>query len=133
MSSSSRGISKFDITGGPNPSFSEESATVYVTQWGRNPLRPASKVPVEKSNSTQEGANICPGISGERKSQMKRYTLHLVSLFSLALAMACLIPQRAAADDDDPPGRVARLGFVRGNVSSEPAGTEDWVSAVINR
>jgi len=64
---------------------------------------------------------------------MKRYTLHLVSLLSLALAMACLIPQRAAADDDDPPGRVARLGFVRGNVSFEPAGTEDWVSAVINR
>ena len=64
---------------------------------------------------------------------MKRYTLHLVSLLSLALAMTCLTPQRAAADDDDPPGRVARLGFVRGNVSFEPAGTEDWVSAVINR
>jgi hypothetical protein len=64
---------------------------------------------------------------------MKRDTLHLVSLFSLALAMACLIPQRAAADDDDPPGRVARLGFVRGTVSFEPAGTEDWVSAVVNR
>ena len=64
---------------------------------------------------------------------MKRHTLHLVSLLSLALAMACLTPQRAAADDDDPPGRVARLGFVRGNVSFEPAGTEDWVSAVINR
>jgi len=64
---------------------------------------------------------------------MKRYTLHLVSLLSLALTMACLIPQRAAADDDDPPGRVARLGYVRGNVSFEPAGTDDWVSAVINR
>jgi hypothetical protein len=64
---------------------------------------------------------------------MRRYTLHLVSLLTLALAMACLIPQRAAADDDDPPGRVARLGYVRGNVSFEPAGTEDWVSAVINR
>jgi hypothetical protein len=64
---------------------------------------------------------------------MKKYTLHLVSLFSLALAMSCLIPQRAAADDDDPPGRVARLGFIRGNVSFEPAGTEDWVSAVVNR
>jgi uncharacterized protein DUF6600 len=64
---------------------------------------------------------------------MKKYTLHLVSLLSLALAMACLIPQRAAADDDDPPSRVARLGFIRGNVSFEPAGTEDWVSAVINR
>jgi hypothetical protein len=64
---------------------------------------------------------------------MKRYTLHLVSLLSLALAAAFLVPQRAAADDDDPPGRVARLGFVRGTVSFEPAGTEDWVSAVVNR
>jgi hypothetical protein len=64
---------------------------------------------------------------------MKRYTLHLVSLFSLALVMFCLMPQRATADDDDPPGRVARLGFIRGNVSFEPAGTEDWVSAVVNR
>jgi hypothetical protein len=64
---------------------------------------------------------------------MKRYTVHLVSLLSLALGMAFLVPQRAAADDDDPPGRVARLGFVRGNVSFEPAGTEDWVSAVVNR
>ncbi len=61
---------------------------------------------------------------------MKRYTIHLVSLLGLALALAFLIPQRAAADDDDPPGRVARLGFVRGTVSFEPAGTEDWVSAV---
>ncbi len=64
---------------------------------------------------------------------MKRYTIHLVSLLGLALALAFLIPQRAAADDDDPPGRVARLGFVRGTVSFEPAGTEDWVSAVVNR
>jgi hypothetical protein len=63
---------------------------------------------------------------------MKRHTLQL-SLLGLALAMVSLIPQRAAADDDDPPGRVARLGFIRGNVSFEPAGTEDWVSAVINR
>ena len=64
---------------------------------------------------------------------MKRHRLHLVSLLGLAVAMVGLIPQRAAADDDDPPGRVARLGFIRGNVSFEPAGTEDWVSAVINR
>ena len=45
---------------------------------------------------------------------MRKYTLHLVSLLSLALAMASLIPQRAAADDDDPPGRVARTGFCKG-------------------
>ena len=65
---------------------------------------------------------------------MKRYALRLAALLSMAVALSFLLPQRAAADDDDdPPGRVARLSFVRGNVSFEPAGTDDWVSAVVNR
>src|ERR1700751_1495016 len=54
-------------------------------------------------------------------------------LFTLAFAALILAPSRAAADDDDPPGRVARLSFVRGQVSFSPAGTDDWVSAVVNR
>src|SRR5271170_4962231 len=93
----------------------------------------ARRFGVQERSSTRRRANTGPGNSGEGESQMKRYTMHLVSLLSLALALACFMPQRAAADDDDPPGRVARLGFVRGNVSFEPAGTEDWVSAVVNR
>ena len=64
---------------------------------------------------------------------MKRYGKGLVCLLSLVAAAAFLVPQRAAADDDDPPSRVARLGYVRGSVSFEPAGTEDWVTAVVNR
>lgn len=64
---------------------------------------------------------------------MNSYTVRLVRFLAVALAVAFLVPLRAAADDDDPPGRVARLGFVRGTVSFEPAGTEDWVSAVVNR
>ncbi len=36
-------------------------------------------------------------------------------------------------DQDDPPGRVARLGYMEGSVSFEPAGEEDWVEAVPNR
>lgn len=54
-------------------------------------------------------------------------------MLSLLLAMSVALPKIAAADDDDPPSRVARLSFVRGSVSFEPAGTDDWVSAVINR
>ena len=54
-------------------------------------------------------------------------------LFTLAFAALILAPSRAAADDDDPPGRVARLSFVRGQVSFSPSGTDDWVSAVVNR
>ncbi len=43
------------------------------------------------------------------------------------------LPQRAAADDDDPPSRVARLNYLRGSVSFQPAGETDWVPAVVNR
>jgi hypothetical protein len=64
---------------------------------------------------------------------MRKHVLKAVSILSVALAVALFAPQRAAADDDDPPSRVARLGFARGSVSFNPAGTDDWVSAVVNR
>jgi hypothetical protein len=64
---------------------------------------------------------------------MRKHAFHLVSLLGLALLVAVFTPQRAAADDDDPPSRVARLGYVSGAVSFQPAGTDDWVSAVVNR
>ena len=65
---------------------------------------------------------------------MRKYLLNLTSLLSIALAVALFVPQRAAADDDDdPPSRVARLSYARGTVSFNPAGTDDWVSAVVNR
>jgi hypothetical protein len=38
-----------------------------------------------------------------------------------------------AQDQDDPPGRVARLGFMEGSVSFQPAGENEWVQAVPNR
>jgi len=50
-----------------------------------------------------------------------------------ALMMIIALPQRAAADGDDPPGRVARLSFLRGAVSFQPAGESDWVPAAVNR
>jgi hypothetical protein len=34
---------------------------------------------------------------------------------------------------DDPPSRVARVGFMEGAVSFQPAGEPDWVQAVANR
>jgi hypothetical protein len=64
---------------------------------------------------------------------MRKHALKLVSFLSVALAVALFAPQRAAADEDDPPSRVARLSFTRGAVSFNPAGTDDWVSAVVNR
>jgi hypothetical protein len=67
------------------------------------------------------------------KSNMRTRSRYGPVLFMLAFAAFLLAPNRAAADDDDPPGRVARLSFVRGQVSFSPSGTDDWVSAVVNR
>ena len=64
---------------------------------------------------------------------MGKYPLKLATLLGLALLIAFVVPQQALADDDDPPSRVARLSYASGSVSFQPAGTDDWVSAVLNR
>src|SRR6516162_11424682 len=64
---------------------------------------------------------------------MERNSLKVMGLFSLLLMAVLLAPQRALADDDDPPSRVARLGYTHGAISFQPAGTDDWVNAVVNR
>ncbi len=64
---------------------------------------------------------------------MRNQALKLVSFLSVVLLVAMFAPQRAAADEDDPPSRVARLAYAHGNVSFNPAGTDDWVNAVVNR
>ena len=59
----------------------------------------------------------------------------------LGLALSTVIlPTGAAAQDrdqqdqqDDPPSRVARIGYMEGAVSFQPAGEPDWVQAVANR
>src|SRR5688572_9375570 len=55
------------------------------------------------------------------------------SLCVAALLTATFSPRVAAADDYDPSGRVARLSYLRGSVSFQPAGESDWVSAMPNR
>jgi hypothetical protein len=64
---------------------------------------------------------------------MGRHLFKFASLFSLLLVVAFFAPQCALADDDDPPSRVARLSYTHGSVSFQPAGTDDWVSAIVNR
>jgi len=54
----------------------------------------------------------------------------------LGIALATIVLPRTAAQDrdpDDPPSRVARLGYMEGSVSFQPAGETDWVGAVPNR
>ena len=68
---------------------------------------------------------------------MRKHVLTLASLLCMALLTMLWAAPRAVAqeqeDQDDPPSRVARLSFARGPVSFNPAGTDDWVDATINR
>jgi hypothetical protein len=63
-----------------------------------------------------------------------------IKCWSALLAVALVsvtLPTRAVAQgqdqQDDPPTRVARLGYMEGSVSFLPAGETDWVGAVDNR
>jgi hypothetical protein len=64
--------------------------------------------------------------------ELKKRLIWMTALVAVAI-LALTFPQTAAADDDDPPGRVARLNYIQGSVSFQPAGESDWVSAVTNR
>ena len=53
-------------------------------------------------------------------------------LGALALIF-CVVSGTVAADEGDPPGRVARLSDAEGSVSLQPAGVQDWTAATLNR
>jgi len=53
--------------------------------------------------------------------------------FALAGLLGLSASLFAYADEDDPPSRPVRLGFVQGSVSIDPAGTTEWVEPFINR
>ena len=63
---------------------------------------------------------------------MKKCVSISLSLLLLA-ALVAVLPGTASAQDDDPPGRVARLSYIQGSVSYQPAGGSDWVQADPNR
>src|ERR1700722_4378558 len=62
-------------------------------------------------------------------SSVSAGALRLTALALISLAMLGV----ALADETDPPDRVARLSYVQGAVSLEPAGSQDWVAAELNR
>jgi Family of unknown function (DUF6600) len=64
---------------------------------------------------------------------MYKRALRWLPLLLLIFASLSLATNRALADDDDPPSRVARLSYLQGEVSFNPSGTDDWVGAVVNR
>ncbi|MBV9696815.1 MAG: FecR domain-containing protein [Gammaproteobacteria bacterium] len=52
---------------------------------------------------------------------------------ALSLGVCLMLGGPVRAQEDDPPTRAARLSVAEGAVSFEPAGTQDWVAATINR
>lgn len=60
----------------------------------------------------------------------KSISTFLFLILSASLLHAFSTPAMA---DDDPPGRVARLNYIQGSVSFQPAGESDWVQANPNR
>src|SRR5260370_1930351 len=83
---------------------------------------------------SNDAAQVHAGRSGFRRDfDMRKHALKLASLLSIALAVALFAPQRAAADEDDPPSPVARLSSAHGTVSFNPAGTDDGGSPGVNR
>src|ERR1700722_11006343 len=67
---------------------------------------------------------------------MKTRALKWLFLVPFIFAFVLAAPKPAVAQDDDkddPPSRVARLSYTNGEVSFSPGGTDDWVSAVVNR
>ncbi|MGH8174512.1 MAG: DUF6600 domain-containing protein [Rhodanobacteraceae bacterium] len=51
----------------------------------------------------------------------------------LAMLGLALFASTGAALADDPPDRVARLSYLRGEVSFQPSGVEEWTQASLNR
>src|ERR1700686_243887 len=59
-----------------------------------------------------------------------------IALLAASLISIALVERVAAQDQyaqDDPPSRVARLGYLQGSVSFQPAGETEWVEAAQNR
>src|SRR5262249_49993330 len=69
----------------------------------------------------------------QERSIMRNKINRWCLLFAVVLALCLIGVPARAADGDDPSSRAARLSYSSGAVSFEPAGTEDWVDAVVNR
>jgi hypothetical protein len=59
--------------------------------------------------------------------------LRAIAAVSLGLMLGLARAQDGAPPDADPPDRAARLSFIQGEVSMQPAGEDQWAPAMLNR
>jgi hypothetical protein len=113
-------------------------ALVLGSLWARS-AKSCFAATISILNSTLEGGSAR---FGSREASLgdvlfmkitRKQLGHWSAVFGMALATIILPARSAAQDQDDPPSRVARLGFLQGSVSFQPAGETDWVGAVPNR
>ncbi len=67
-----------------------------------------------------------PRTNSSRRTDLSRF---LITAILLSMPFAA----QTQTDEYDPPGRVARLRWLQGAVSFQPAGDSDWVAASVNR
>ena len=67
------------------------------------------------------------------KGVIRHEKICFVSVCLFAVGLFAAFPRPAAAQDQDPPGRVARLNYIQGSVSYQVSGDQDWVQADPNR
>ncbi|HLX44196.1 MAG TPA: DUF6600 domain-containing protein [Bryobacteraceae bacterium] len=56
----------------------------------------------------------------------------MLSRLAILTTLGAVLAFPAFSQDDPPPGRVARLGYLAGTVSFQPASVEDWTPAELN-
>ena len=59
--------------------------------------------------------------------------IHSLRIRAFALVTSVAVLAFSSLATADPPSRVARVGYMTGNVSFSPAGENDWIRASINR
>jgi hypothetical protein len=67
------------------------------------------------------------------KLGVRKFGTLLIAIMMIGALATGAMAQDEDQDRNDPPGRVARLGYMEGSVSFQPAGESEWVPAVPNR
>jgi hypothetical protein len=65
--------------------------------------------------------------------KIMRWTMAMFAAVLVSTTLTQPVAAQDQQDQDDPPSRVARLGYMQGSISFQPAGESEWVEAVQNR
>jgi hypothetical protein len=122
-----------------------EVASRHVRHTHRSLVRMVSSRQLDALDALDGGSRASSQHKGVPLMTRKFPVAWFLTFLTLVASMILVLPQNAAAQDQDPsqaqaqaqavdpPTRVARLNYVQGSVSFQPAGEQDWLEADINR